>query len=134
MHSPGEMILSLLFWLLLLEVASAVTLPEIWNAKSTMVSNLWQSISVPTTLAKRDGLNYNPDGTPFLWLPFDEYSGKTFYEYVGRYAHFCGLVTYLKASTLPVVGISLANVIQRSTLNCWHKLLSIFETLTTAHP
>lgn len=26
------------------------------------------------------GINYNPDGTPFLWLPQDEYSGKTFFE------------------------------------------------------
>lgn len=30
---------------------------------------------------KRDSVNYNPDGSPFLWLPQDEYSGSTFFEY-----------------------------------------------------
>jgi len=27
-----------------------------------------------------EGINFNPDGTPFLWLPQDEYKGKTFYD------------------------------------------------------
>lgn len=31
-------------------------------------------------LDKRSSINYNPDGTPFLWLPQDEYSGKTFFD------------------------------------------------------
>jgi hypothetical protein len=26
------------------------------------------------------GINYNPNGSPFLWLPQDEYSGKTFFD------------------------------------------------------
>ncbi|KAF8203636.1 glycoside hydrolase family 16 protein [Pholiota molesta] len=43
--------------------------------------------SLPTTwpsdfpiLAKRDSFEQNPDGTSFVWLPFDEYLGKTFYD------------------------------------------------------
>ena len=32
-------------------------------------------------LEKRSSVNYNPDGSPFLWLPQDEYSGRTFFEY-----------------------------------------------------
>lgn len=32
---------------------------------------------------KRDdgtGINHNPNGTPFLWLPQDTYAGSTFFE------------------------------------------------------
>jgi hypothetical protein len=31
---------------------------------------------------KRKNFDTNPNGTTFLWLPSDEYSGKTFFEYV----------------------------------------------------
>lgn len=27
-----------------------------------------------------NGINYNPDGSPFLWLPDDVYAGKNFFE------------------------------------------------------
>ncbi|KAF8168078.1 glycoside hydrolase family 16 protein [Crassisporium funariophilum] len=33
-----------------------------------------------TVLEKRDSINYNPNGSPFLWLPQDEYLGRTFYD------------------------------------------------------
>lgn len=29
-----------------------------------------------------DGINLNPNGSTFLWLPQDEYSGESFFEYV----------------------------------------------------
>jgi len=45
------------------------------------------------TLEKRNSTNYNPDGTPFLWLPQDEYSGKTFYEYVKHQRRLVDLPT-----------------------------------------
>ena len=31
-------------------------------------------------LQLESGVNYNPNGTMFLWLPEDEYAGKTFFE------------------------------------------------------
>jgi len=27
-----------------------------------------------------DTVNYNPNGSPYLWLPQDEHAGKTFFE------------------------------------------------------
>jgi len=42
--------------------------------------------SSSTTFDRRsnnlNGLNYNPNGSAFLWLPDVEYSGKTFFEWV----------------------------------------------------
>ncbi|RDB28968.1 putative glycosidase C21B10.07 [Hypsizygus marmoreus] len=38
----------------------------------------WPPRSIP--IEKRSNLNVNPDGSTFLWLPQDEYSGKTFFD------------------------------------------------------
>lgn len=43
------------------------------------ISRQLSSRSIP--IKKRSNLNTNPDGSTFLWLPQDEYSGKTFFEY-----------------------------------------------------
>ncbi|KAF9015225.1 glycoside hydrolase family 16 protein [Cyathus striatus] len=40
------------------------------------------STSPSTLLTKRSNININPNGSTFLWLPQDEYSGKTFFEQV----------------------------------------------------
>ena len=32
--------------------------------------------------ASRSGINYNPNGSAFVWLQQDEYAGKTFFELV----------------------------------------------------
>jgi len=58
-------------------VALSLALPNFWN-----VTQLWPFRSA--TVIKRDieNINFNPDGSPFLWLPQDEYKGETFYEYV----------------------------------------------------
>ncbi|KAF8168197.1 glycoside hydrolase family 16 protein [Crassisporium funariophilum] len=40
---------------------------------------LWEN--KPGAIEKRiTGINYNPNGSAFLWLPQDEYSGKTFFD------------------------------------------------------
>jgi len=56
-------------------LSTVLAWPE-WSASER--SRLSRSLA----LEKRSSINYNPDGTPFLWLPQDEYSGKTFFEYV----------------------------------------------------
>ncbi|KAJ3510435.1 hypothetical protein NLJ89_g4674 [Agrocybe chaxingu] len=57
---------------------------EIWKLVSKISTPDWFAQSQPSIqtreLEKRDGTNYNPDGTPFLWLPEDEYSGKNFFD------------------------------------------------------
>lgn len=57
---------------------------------SALASKTWPSRTI--SLKSRSNLNTNPNGSTFLWLPQDEYSGKTFYEYV-----------YSQKSTKPVV-------------------------------
>ncbi|GLB36174.1 putative glycosyl hydrolases family 16 [Lyophyllum shimeji] len=53
-------------------------------------------------IAKRSNLNTNPDGSTFLWLPQDEYAGKTFFD---RFQFFSdkdptnGHVNYVDRST-----------------------------------
>jgi hypothetical protein len=74
----------------------ASALPDRFNYHAARASklNLWPSLAsrgaqassneVPD-LAKRDantGINFNPNGSAFLWLPSDEYSGSTFFECV----------------------------------------------------
>lgn len=49
-----------------------------------VVSHL-QSVFARTALSSRSSLNTDPDGSTFLWLPQDEYSGPSFFEYVGRF-------------------------------------------------
>ncbi|PPQ88666.1 LOW QUALITY PROTEIN: hypothetical protein CVT25_010242 [Psilocybe cyanescens] len=69
------------FGLLLLgsSVSSTQALSDSWKTPLRSISDrIWPSHSI--SLGKRDSLNWNPDGTPFLWLPQDEYSGKTFYD------------------------------------------------------
>jgi len=55
---------------------------DLWESKASISRRSPSSNSPPNVvLEKRDGgVNYNLDGTPFLWLPEDEYSGKTFFE------------------------------------------------------
>ncbi|CAA7268897.1 unnamed protein product [Cyclocybe aegerita] len=58
---------------------------DIWNVPSSkIITPDWFARNPPSIqyreLEKRDGTNYNPDGTPFLWLPEDEYSGKNFFD------------------------------------------------------
>ncbi|KAF9481409.1 glycoside hydrolase family 16 protein [Pholiota conissans] len=43
------------------------------GSESLWFTSLW-------TLEKRDSFELNLDGTPFIWLPYDEYSGETFYD------------------------------------------------------
>lgn len=45
---------------------------------SSIADHIWPTRSIP--LEKRSNLNTNPNGSTFLWLPQDEYSGKTFFE------------------------------------------------------
>src|SRR6266545_7313410 len=49
-------------------------------------------LSRSLALEKRGSINYNPDGSPFLWLPQDEYSGRTFFEYVHSFHESTGLI------------------------------------------
>jgi len=44
-------------------------------------SSSYHQLDKRTDLNQLTGINLNPNGTPFLWLPDDEYSGKTFFEY-----------------------------------------------------
>lgn len=62
-------------------VASSLALPNFWNFTS-FYGQLWPTRSVPAVERDVDNINFNPDGSPFLWLLQDEYKGKTFYEYV----------------------------------------------------
>ncbi|TFK77076.1 glycoside hydrolase family 16 protein [Pluteus cervinus] len=51
---------------------------------------------------RRNLLNTNADGTPFLWLPQDEYSGTTFFDRFQFYTDSDptkGTVTYVNATT-----------------------------------
>ena len=36
--------------------------------------------SQPPVVPRANNFNVNPNGSTFLWLPQDEYSGKTFFE------------------------------------------------------
>ncbi|KAF8078599.1 glycoside hydrolase family 16 protein [Lyophyllum atratum] len=47
---------------------------------SIQVDQIPRSWPPSSPIAKRSNLNTNPDGSTFLWLPQDEYSGKTFFE------------------------------------------------------
>ena len=60
------------------------------------------------------GVNYNPNGSAFLWLPLDDYSGPNFFEwvYVERWCifHWFSDIPYSAA------GLFSVKQIQRSTL------------------
>jgi len=76
-------VLPLSLCVLSFNVASSLALPNFWNINSASFrSRLWPVRSVAEVKRNIENLNFNPDGSPFLWLPQDEYKGKTFYEYV----------------------------------------------------
>ncbi|PPQ67675.1 hypothetical protein CVT25_012703 [Psilocybe cyanescens] len=60
---------------------------------------------------KRDdstGINHNPDGTPFLWLPQDTYAGKTFFDewdFFNTEDPTHGQVDYVDKSTAEAMGL-----------------------------
>ena len=91
-------------------VASSLALPNFGNiALPSFHGQLWPIRSV--TAVKRDveNINFNPDGSPFLWLLQDEYKGKTFYEYALFFGTIHGVLTLTE-----VVGGSLTIPIQQS--------------------
>ncbi|KAF5370199.1 hypothetical protein D9615_010056 [Tricholomella constricta] len=48
---------------------------------SICLANVTKQIDLtPRSIVRRSNLNTNPDGSTFLWLPQDEYSGKTFFD------------------------------------------------------
>lgn len=73
----------------------ASALPDRWDHHAARAAklNMWPSLASRgpqagtdevLDLAGRDantGINFNPNGSAFLWLPSDEYSGSTFFEY-----------------------------------------------------
>ncbi|KAF9569594.1 glycoside hydrolase family 16 protein [Agrocybe pediades] len=65
-----------LLCLLLVQFDHTLGFPDLWNAKSLG----FRRSQANHAHMRRDKLEYNPDGTPFLWLPHDEYSGKTFFD------------------------------------------------------
>ncbi|KAF5312385.1 hypothetical protein D9619_003192 [Psilocybe cf. subviscida] len=54
-----------------LHVVSVSALPDAWARKPEPPLH---------SLQKRRSINSNPDGSQFIWLPQDEYSGKTFFD------------------------------------------------------
>ncbi|KDR85013.1 hypothetical protein GALMADRAFT_233577 [Galerina marginata CBS 339.88] len=91
-----------LIWLGFLAVTLGISDP--WTSDP---GHLGQTLS--TALTKRNLLNHNPDGTPFLWIPQDEYSGKTFYD---RWKFFDapdptnGHVKYINKTTAFATGLA----------------------------
>ncbi len=71
--------LSLTF--LALKTISCEALPDLLNRAASVSSWPWalrraQQLDSDTNT----GINFNPNGSAFLWLPSDEYSGSTFFE------------------------------------------------------
>lgn len=89
-------------------VASSLALPNFGNiALPSFHGQLWPIRSA--TAVKRDveNINFNPDGSPFLWLLQDEYKGKTFYEYVLSFWNYSRRMLTLTevvgdSSTIPI--------------------------------
>ncbi|KAF9526440.1 glycoside hydrolase family 16 protein [Crepidotus variabilis] len=67
------------------ERSLSLALPNVQSDSSraifSSVTGILESTKSRTrSLSERGSINYNPDGTPFLWLPQDEYSGTSFYD------------------------------------------------------
>ncbi|KIM48180.1 glycoside hydrolase family 16 protein [Hebeloma cylindrosporum] len=69
-------ILPLPLLVLSLNVAPSLALPNFWNIPLPS----WPTRSVPAVKRDIQNINFNPDGSPFLWLLQDEYKGKSFYD------------------------------------------------------
>lgn len=62
-------------------LTSAYAVPSKAFLKDSKLSPLTHE-SLRRTIERRyNPLNTNVDGTPFVWLPLDEYKGTTFFEY-----------------------------------------------------
>ncbi|KAF8898715.1 glycoside hydrolase family 16 protein [Infundibulicybe gibba] len=64
------------------------------------LASVWSKRSAPA--AKRSNLNMNPNGSTFLWLPQDEFSGKTFFDDFNFYSDADpthGHVNYVNSTT-----------------------------------
>ena len=71
-------VLPLSILLLTVRVIPGVALPSL-----TSIHRSWLPRTDPLSRsAQVTGVNYNPNGSAFLWLPQDEYSGSTFFEWV----------------------------------------------------
>jgi hypothetical protein len=64
--------------LLTVRVIPSATLPNLnIREKLSSVTSIPRSSNLAAQVA---GVNYNPNGSAFLWLPQDDYSGSTFFE------------------------------------------------------
>jgi len=104
-------ILPFSLFLLSITIVPSAALPELrirskprWNLslpKGLRPSSWFRSVELEKR-ADVSGINYNPDGSPFLWLPQDTYAGKTFFD---RWDFFegadptGGTVNYVNQST-----------------------------------
>lgn len=100
-----------------LHVVYVAALPDTW-------ANKFESLS--TALQKRGSINSNPNGSQFIWLPQDEYSGKTFFECVPQVMDSSPPIDLDNACT--VAGISSTIQIQRSM----HKYNTLLRYLSQA--
>lgn len=67
--------------LLALKIISCEALPDLLNRAASASPWPWASRrGQQLDSATNTGINFNPNGSAFLWLPSDEYSGSTFFE------------------------------------------------------
>ncbi|KAJ7597059.1 glycoside hydrolase family 16 protein [Mycena floridula] len=91
----------LIFWS---TPCTAVLRNDLRDLSRSFSAKLWPSIE------KRAGsLETNPDGSTFLWLPQDEYSGKTFFDAFGFFTDAdptSGTVNYVTSSVAFANGLA----------------------------
>ncbi|KIK06982.1 glycoside hydrolase family 16 protein [Laccaria amethystina LaAM-08-1] len=66
------------YFLIFIIYYPAVAVPQASSWLPSLSEHLWPSRNLD--LASGNTINYNPNGSSFLWLPQDSYSGKTFFD------------------------------------------------------
>jgi hypothetical protein len=62
-------------------VSNAPNALDQWSSwRRSLSSRVWRPSSLVPSEKRFNVLDTNPNGSTFLWLPQDEYSGKTFFE------------------------------------------------------